>query len=237
MQNEPFLESSWFSSMKLSVSQQAKTAQLLRQKLDAAGYKDTKLLAHDHNWANVDEGIKAYNSAKNAFDGIGMHCYKGKIDALKTISQQAPKAEIHSTECSSTATKSYQSNWTQLYWWLNSRFFPAVSMKSRSELLYREVVSIVLLTLLTLLYLESLSLSHTHYLSAAFILWNTALDSSYGPHWKQVFCENCKPSLTIDGSNVKVEAQSYAINHYSAASASTATIGGGRSHRVSVKKG
>lgn len=161
MQNEPFLESSWFSSMKLSVSQQAKTAQLLRQKLDAAGYKDTKLLAHDHNWANVDEGIKAYNSAKNAFDGIGMHCYKGKIDALKTISQQAPKAEIHSTECSSTATKSYQSNWTQLYWWLNSRFFPAISMKSRSELLYREVVSIVLLTLLTLLYLESLSLSHT----------------------------------------------------------------------------
>jgi len=50
MQNEPFLESSWFASMKLSPKQQGEVAGRLRSKLDKAGYHSIKLLAHDHNW-------------------------------------------------------------------------------------------------------------------------------------------------------------------------------------------
>lgn len=50
LQNEPLYDGANYPCQKMEAPQQARVGQLLRKKLDAAGYKDVGLLTYDHNW-------------------------------------------------------------------------------------------------------------------------------------------------------------------------------------------
>lgn len=53
LQNEPLYDGANSPCQKMEAPQQARVGQLLRRKLDAAGYKDVGLLTYDHNWVGM----------------------------------------------------------------------------------------------------------------------------------------------------------------------------------------
>lgn len=55
LQNEPLYDGANYPCQKMEADQQARVGKLLRQKLNAAGYKHVGLLTYDHNWVSGED--------------------------------------------------------------------------------------------------------------------------------------------------------------------------------------
>ena len=84
LQNEPDFENDGYPSMLLRPYQQQALAKRLRYDLIAAGFENTKILVHDHNWDIWEQPMEVLSDpeAKAAIDGTAWHCYGGDMNVL-----------------------------------------------------------------------------------------------------------------------------------------------------------
>ncbi|GIP20702.1 glycoside hydrolase family 3 N-terminal domain-containing protein [Paenibacillus sp. J22TS3] len=123
MQNEPLLEIE-YPSTHMPWDQQGRLAQLLRSKLDAAGFEDTKLWIFDHNPSDTSAypvHILADEQMARAVDGTAFHDYGGDLSEMSRLHDLYPDKNVYLTERAVWGTQGadriaqYFRNWARSY--------------------------------------------------------------------------------------------------------------------------
>ncbi|QWF77070.1 glycoside hydrolase family 30 protein [Amycolatopsis sp. CA-230715] len=118
-QNEPTMSSPEYPSAQMTPSAQAAfIGNDLGPALKAAGL-DTRILAYDHNWSDVDYPKSVLDNAKarGFVDGVAFHCYQGDPAAQQEVLDRYPGIGVHLTECSSTQNSSDDKGFSDTLLW------------------------------------------------------------------------------------------------------------------------
>ncbi len=73
----------------------------LRQKLDAAGYKDIRVWMHDHNfdgWRRVKGSLDDHPELRKACGDVAFHYYTGAVEDILPLQKAYPDMNFHMTE-------------------------------------------------------------------------------------------------------------------------------------------
>ena len=98
--NEPGFSTGTYPTMRMTAPEQAR---LIEEWLGPALKKErVKLLAFDHNWADVAYPLEVFASAgaRRYAAGAAFHCYEGQPEQMDAFAAAHPDKEIHFTECS-----------------------------------------------------------------------------------------------------------------------------------------
>jgi len=104
-QNEPLHETANYPSMRMSPLTQADfIGNHLGPTLAKRGL-DSKIIAYDHNWDNIDYADLVLGDPKAApyTDGSAWHCYAGEPGSQQAVYNSHPDKNIYFTECSGGA--------------------------------------------------------------------------------------------------------------------------------------
>lgn len=99
-QNEPLYVPTEYTGMKMLPNEQIEFINgYLGPEFEKNGV-DTKILAYDHNWDNVEYAISVLENAGRYVDGSAWHCYGGTHDAMTIVHDKFPDKGIWFTEAS-----------------------------------------------------------------------------------------------------------------------------------------
>jgi O-glycosyl hydrolase len=179
IQNEPQNVPSGYPGMRLTSSQEATFAPMLRAALDGAGFASVKIIGFDHNWGGANQ-FESFTYGKELLSdpaaapsvaGIAFHCYGGQPDYMSRLHEAYPNAAIYFTECTAfgpfvnSTPVCGPDNWAADFGWD----------------------------------MQHLIIGNTRNWANSVIKWNLALDNACGP--KAGGCQNCLGLLTIDSTD------------------------------------
>jgi len=97
VQNEPLFAAPW-CGMKMSAQEQVNFINVLGPKLQSNGL-NTKIIAYDHNYDNIDYAKTVFNGAGNYVSASGFHYYSDiNHGALTNLHNSYPNKDIYFTE-------------------------------------------------------------------------------------------------------------------------------------------
>lgn len=136
MQNEPLYGTNDYPSALVSATDQAFfIGKYLGPALVQAGFRDTKILAYDHNWDHPEypQTVLADADARQYLAGSSFHCYGGDVSAQSTVKNAYPDKDIWFTECSGTVGSSFSGD---LAWNARNLLIGATRNWARSVILW-----------------------------------------------------------------------------------------------------
>lgn len=96
--NEPQIPELKYPTMKLSATQAVKVGRLVRNGLNQAGFKSTKLLTWDFNWDNTQYPLSVLDADPTIWDGVAWHGYAGKPSDQEVVHDAYPDKDAYFTE-------------------------------------------------------------------------------------------------------------------------------------------
>ncbi|MDX9807799.1 MAG: glycoside hydrolase family 30 beta sandwich domain-containing protein [Acholeplasma sp.] len=134
-QNEPRHEALTYPSMLMSGQEQKVFVQTLADTFKAENIQ-TKIIAYDHNWDDIDYVRTIYSDEKAvlAVAGTGFHCYDGNVKATQALIEEYPDKDIWFTECSGGLWANNFSD--NLGWNLENVFLGSLQYGAKSVLLW-----------------------------------------------------------------------------------------------------
>lgn len=142
-QNEPEYSAPYPGMVMTAKEQSEFIASALGPKLKelnlSSGKKSPLILAFDHNWSSAESFTEELMKNKHAaehIDGIGLHCYEGSVQSVKTVITKSVR-DVYQTECTGTQSESYQDDFD---WWLHNQVVRSSQLGSKSSLAWNLVL-------------------------------------------------------------------------------------------------
>ncbi|TFY64333.1 hypothetical protein EVJ58_g2700 [Rhodofomes roseus] len=138
LQNEPQNSNPTYATAQIDASMEAKIGSELRTKMDSNGFKDTIIVAYEHNWDNAGSyPVEVMKDAGDSFAGAAFHCYAGSVSDQDKFHDAYPDKDIYFTECTGSFNGDF---WSDLQWYLNNIFIGAVNHNSKNGAMWNLVL-------------------------------------------------------------------------------------------------
>ncbi|KAH9920968.1 glycoside hydrolase superfamily [Fomitopsis serialis] len=138
LQNEPQNSNPTYASALVDPSLEAKIGSELRPLMDSAGFKDTVIVAYEHNWDDAGAyPVTVMDQAADSFAGAAFHCYGGDVGNQEQFHDKYPQKDIYFTECTGSFNGDF---WSDLQWYMNNIFIGSVNHHAKNAAMWNLVL-------------------------------------------------------------------------------------------------